>query len=58
MDIAALSIAMSEADLSAKVSTAVLAKSLDQAASTGEAMAEMLEPAKDPVRGQTIDITI
>ena len=58
MDIAALSMSLSQMNVSSSVSTAMLAKSMDVAEATGEKMVEMLEECVDPMRGQTIDIMI
>lgn len=58
MDIAELSMAMSQANLFQNIGTAMLAKGMDQAEATGEAMAEMIESCPDPIRGHNIDLSI
>ncbi|MDO5293294.1 MAG: YjfB family protein [bacterium] len=58
MDIASLSIAMSQSSLSSAISIGMLSKSLDQVEATGDAMTAMLEESVDPNVGQHIDIKL
>ncbi|MDO5519588.1 MAG: YjfB family protein [bacterium] len=58
MDIASLSMAMSQYNISSAISIGMLSKSLDQAEATGEAMTTMLEESVDPNVGQHIDIKL
>lgn len=58
MDIAALSMAISQSQVVQSASTAMLSKSLDHAKSTGDAMVNMLEKSADPNLGNKIDVRI
>ena len=56
MDIAALSMALSQINVRQEASVSVMKKSMDQAESTGESMVKMLEQSVQPHIGGTIDI--
>ena len=58
MDIAALSMSMSQAKLLTEVKTAVLAKSLDAQVQTKDAIRMMMEQSINPNLGTNIDLTI
>lgn len=58
MDIAALSTSMSQASLLTQVSTAMLAKSLDSADQTKDAVKMMMEQSVNPNLGKNIDISV
>lgn len=56
MDIAALSIGLSQSNLQQAVGFSVLKMSKDQAAGDGQALAKMLEQSVQPNLGGNIDI--
>ena len=58
MDIAALSMGISQADVINNVETAVLAKSLDTMKESGAGLIDMMERSVNPELGANIDITI
>ncbi len=58
MDIAALSIASSQMNISTQVSTAVLSMSLDTVEQSGDNMIKMMEQSVAPSLGQNIDIQL
>ncbi len=58
MNIAALSMSMSQVRLLTEVKTAVLAKSLDTADQTKDAIKMMMEQSVNPNLGQNIDLTV
>ncbi len=58
MDIPALSMALSQFNVSNQVGTAILAKSLDFAEGTGEDMVKMMERSVAPELGGNIDISV
>lgn len=58
MDIPALSMAMSAADLSSQVSTAMLAKTLDTVEEMGDGMKKIMESSVMPNLGQNIDLSV
>ncbi len=58
MDIAALSMSMSQAKLLTEVKTAMLAKSLDSQEHTKDVIKMMMEQSVNPNLGQNIDISI
>lgn len=58
MDVAALSVAMNQADLMNAVSTEVLSKSLDTFEDMGESQVKMLEQSVQPQLGQNIDMYV
>ncbi len=58
MDIASISMAMSQSNVSKNIGIAMLSKSLDNVESTGDAMVTMLEECVDPNRGQNIDLRV
>lgn len=58
MDIAALSMTLSQMQLQTEVSTAVLAKTLDSSKLQGESMTKLLEQSVNPHLGQSIDISL
>lgn len=58
MDIAALSIASSQANIMTQVNTTVLAMNLDTIEQAGENMVKLLEQSVTPYLGQNIDISI
>lgn len=58
MDIAGLSIAMSQSQTLTAVSTAVLSKSLDTVEQSGENLIQMMEQSVAPNLGQSIDIRL
>ena len=58
MDIAALSMATSQANLMTQVNTAVLSMNMDMLEQTSEGMIKMMEQSVQPHLGQAIDIQI
>lgn len=58
MDIPALSMAMSQANLLTQVSTAVLAKSLDSQEQTKDAIKMLMEQSVNPNLGKNIDVSV
>lgn len=58
MDIAALSMTLSQMKLQTEVSTAVLAKTLDHSKVQGESMTKALEQSVTPHLGQHIDLSL
>lgn len=58
MDIAALSIAMSQSKLMTEIGTAVLSKTLDTVEVQADGMVEMLEQSVNPSVGGNIDISL
>ncbi len=58
MDIAAVSMAMSQQNLMTNVNVALLSQSLDTVETIGTDMVKMMEQSVQPNLGQNIDITI
>ena len=58
MDIAAISMAMSQQNLMTNVNVALLSQSLDTVETAGADMVKMMEQSVQPNLGQNIDITI
>jgi hypothetical protein len=58
MDIAALSISMSLADVNSQVGMAVLAKNLDTIETMGDGMKKMMEMSVNPNLGANFDVTV
>ncbi|MDK2809183.1 MAG: hypothetical protein PWP24_1920 [Clostridiales bacterium] len=58
MDIAALSMAMSQSNTMTQVGTAMLGKSLETVATQGDSMVNMMEQSVTPELGQTIDLKL
>ena len=58
MDIAAISMAMSQQNLMTNVNVALLSQSLDTIESIGTDMVKMMEQSVQPNLGKNIDITI
>ena len=58
MDIAAISMAMSQQNLMNNVNVALLSKSLDTVETAGADMVKMMEQSVQPNLGQNIDITV
>ncbi|MGN0312331.1 MAG: YjfB family protein [Lachnospiraceae bacterium] len=58
MDIAGLSMALSNVSVSNDVSTAVLSMSLDQYQEMGAEMTKMMERSVTPQLGQNIDLRV
>ena len=58
MDIAAISMAMSQQNLMTNVNVALLSQSLDTVETMGTDMVKMMEQSVQPNLGQNIDITI
>ena len=58
MDIAAISMAMSQANLMTNVNVALLSQSLDSVETLGDDMIKMMEQSVQPNLGQNIDIKI
>lgn len=58
MDIAALSMGLSQANLMQSVNVSVLSMSLDTVEQSGDAMVQMMEKSVNPQLGQTIDIKL
>lgn len=56
MDIARLSMAMSQANVQQQVSLSVMGKTMDQVEMQGDGLIEMLEKSVHPYLGQTIDV--
>lgn len=57
MDIAAVSTAMSMADLQTDIGVAVLSKSMDNMETMGEGMKKILESSVTPHIGGNVDVT-
>lgn len=57
MDIAALSMANSQANLMTQVNTAVLSMNLSSIKEMGENITKLMEQSVTPNLGQTIDVT-
>lgn len=58
MDIAALSMGLSQANLMSSVNLSVLSMSMDTVEEAGDAMIKMMEQSVTPELGQTIDIKL
>lgn len=58
MDIPALSMSLSQIDVSNKVGVAMLGKSLDTMEQMGEGMTKMMEASVTPHLGQNIDLSV
>lgn len=58
MDIPALSMSLSQIDVSNKVGVAMLSKSLDTMEQMGEGMTKMMEASVTPHLGQNIDLSV
>lgn len=58
MDIPALSVAMSQANMVNQYNIAMLSKTLDTVEESGAMMIKMMEQAVTPHLGQNIDITV
>ena len=58
MDIAAISMAMSQSNLMTNINVALLSQSLDTVETIGDDMVKMMEQSVQPNLGQNIDITI
>lgn len=58
MDIAALSMAQSQANLMSAVNVSVLSMSLDSIEESGASMIKMMEQSVNPELGQSIDIKL
>lgn len=58
MDIPALSIAMSQANLGSNLGVALMSESLENADETGEALIKLMEQSVNPSVGQNIDIKL
>lgn len=58
MDIAALSTAMSTADLQSQYGVAMLSKSLDNMETMGEGLKKIMEASVTPYLGSNIDLTV
>ena len=58
MDIAAISTAMSQMNLTRQIGTAVLSMSMDMAESAGDGLVKVLESSVTPELGANIDIRI
>lgn len=58
MDVAGLSIAMSQSEVMNKIGTAVLSQSLDTIEVLGESMIQMMEQSVNPNLGANIDIRL
>lgn len=58
MDIPALSIELSQIEVSNMVGVAMLSKSLDTLEDMGEGMTKMMEASVMPYLGQTIDVSV
>ncbi|UNK20139.1 YjfB family protein [Paenibacillus sp. N3/727] len=58
MDIAALSISMSQASLSQAVGLRVLSMAKNQANIQGQGLVQMMEKSVDPNLGQKLDISV
>lgn len=58
MDIPALSMSLSQIDVTNKVGVAMLSKSLDTMEDMGEGMTKMMEASVTPHLGQNIDLSV
>ena len=58
MDIAAISMAMSQQNLMTNVNVALLSQSLDTVETIGDDMVKMMEQSVQPNLGQNIDIMV
>lgn len=58
MDIAALSISMSQASLSQAVGLRVLSMAKNQASIQGQGLVQMMEKSADPNLGKNLDISV
>lgn len=58
MDIAALSISMSQASLSQAVGLRVLSMAKNQASIQGQGLVQMMEKSVDPNLGKNLDISV
>ena len=58
MDIAALSMAMSQVNVRQEASVSVMKKSMDQAETNGQEVIKMLEQSVQPHVGGSIDLNI
>lgn len=58
MDIAALSTAMSMADVQNQVGVAMLSKSLDTVEQVGDGMIKIMESSVNPNIGQNMDVIV
>jgi hypothetical protein len=58
MDIAALSMASSQANIMTQVNTAVLSMNLDTIETASDSMIKLMEQSVAPNLGQTIDVSI
>lgn len=58
MDIAALSITLSQMKLQSEVSTAILAKTLDQQETSSDGLQKIMEQSVTPHLGQSVDISL
>ncbi len=58
MDIAALSMGLSQANLMSSVNLSVLSMSMDTVEEAGDAMIKMMEQSVTPELGQSIDIKL
>ncbi len=58
MDIAAISMAMSQSNLMTNINVALLSQSLDTVETMGTDMVKMMEQSVQPNLGQNIDITV
>lgn len=58
MDIASISMAMSQQNLMTNINVALLSQSLDTVETIGTDMVKMMEQSVQPNLGQNIDITI
>lgn len=58
MDIAAISMAMSQQNLMTDINVALLSKSLDSVETMGTDMVKMMEQSVQPELGQNIDILL
>lgn len=58
MDIAAISTAMSMADLQTDIGIAVLSKSMDNMETMGDGMKKILESSVTPHIGGNVDVTV
>lgn len=58
MDIAALSMGLSQANIMSAVSVSVLSMNLDTVEESGAAMIKMMEQSVNPQLGQSVDIKL
>ncbi len=58
MDIAAISMAMSQQNIMTNINVALLSKGLDTVEELGTDMVKMMEQSVQPNLGQNIDITV